>query len=148
MQIKKLQWINKPSRTKILSSREVQAEADGAHALVYTYDEEQTYSVTFSSEQKIRKGVALILTPSAGFSIIADKEAITIESNILGVKSTTEFKAEESDTFSVEKKDNTLTFRYGDNNIYSFTFENIHASVSIAAIFEGKGTVRLSLTSY
>lgn len=147
MQIKKLQWINRPAKARILSSREIMAESESRHALVYTYEEEQEISITFSSDREIRRGIALILTPEAGFSIMDESGTLTIESNILGVRSRTLFHADSSDTFTVGKKGSTLTFHYGKEEIYSFTFGNISASVSIAAVIEGKGAVKIAFST-
>ena len=147
MQIRKLQWINTPKTLRILSSRELSFKAEGKHALVYTYEEEQSLTIKFEKDEGIDTGIALILTPTAGVSLIYRGNKLIIESSVLNVKSTTYIKCDESLSYTVVKKENTLTFFFGDEEVYSFTFVNIKESVSIAAIIEGKGNVKLSFST-
>ncbi len=141
MKIKKLQWINKPEKTRILNSHELSAHASGDHVLVYTFSEDEVFKVSFIT--KIDYGVCLILSPTAGLNLSWKEGVLTTEVDILGVKTKDFHEVEQSSSYSIEKRGDTILFSYGDTLVKEFTFDNIAASVSIGFRFTGNGDIKI-----
>lgn len=141
MKIKKLQWINKPEKTRILNSHEISAHASGDHVLVYTFSEDEVINVLFTAE--IDYGVCLILSPTAGVNLSWKAGILTSEIDILGVKTKDFHEVEKSSSYTIEKRGDTIRFSYGDSLVKEFTFDNIAASVSIGFRFTGNGDIKI-----
>lgn len=138
IKLKKCQWINRPQKSRILTSRSITFLSCSEHHFVHTTDQDEKITFTFSSLCEC--GIAVIFSIGQGFRLYPQGSRIIGEMNFLDIKSTSQWKTDgEVRTLSVEKKGDTLFFYAEDRLFTSFSFASIGASVSISFYSKGSG---------
>lgn len=137
VKIRKCQWIRKPEKVRILSSRELTFVCDGEHHLVWTTDEDER--ITFSHTGEACCGIAAIFSLDQGLRIFDDGEMTRLELDFLGIRTAEQWPAGASVPLTVEKQADTISFLRGQQRLYSLTFPSIAASASISFWAKGGG---------
>ena len=138
IKLKKCQWINRPQKSRILTSRSITFLSCSEHHFVHTTDQDEKITFTFSSPCEC--GIAVIFSIGQGFRLHPQGRNIIGEMDFLGIKSTCAWKTDEEErTLTVEKKGDTLSFFAEDRLFTSFSFASIGASVSISFYSKGSG---------
>lgn len=138
IKLKKCQWINRPQKSRILTSRSITFLSCSEHHFVHTTDQDEKITFTFSGPCEC--GIAVIFSIDQGLRLHPQGRNIIGEMDFLGIKSTCAWKTdEEVRTLTVEKKGDTLSFFAEDRPFTSFSFASIGASVSISFYSKGNG---------
>lgn len=145
MQIRKLQWINRPGRVKITSSRSLTLESTSRHALVHTFEEDSVFSFT-ASASPVRIGICIILSPTDGVMLMEREDSLEYVSDILDEHHRAYIPSEGTRSLSAEKKGDTVTFFSEGRRCASFTFPSLGASISVGMILDGRGQISLEIS--
>lgn len=145
MQIRKLQWINRPKKVKITSSRSLTLESTSRHALVHTFDEDSVFSFK-ASESPVRIGICIILSPTDGVMLMQREEGLEYVSDILDEHHRAYIPAEGIRSLAAVKNGDTVTFLADGRRCTSFTFPSLKASISVGIILEGSGALSLEIS--
>lgn len=139
MQIKKCQWINKPEKTKILSSRTLSFTSTSTHALFYTFEEEGKLTLSWDKDESVSLYVVYLNTDIEHIAFTIFQDRVEKHLALQGIETTDIYKVEGCKSMDIIKKDDTLTFLINDEVLSSFKRANLRASVSLGLAVKGEG---------
>lgn len=145
LKIRKCQWICKPERLSILSSRSLTFMSRGEHQFVWTTDEDER--IRFAYEGDVKCGIGIIFSIDQGLSIVNDHGKASLDFDLLGIRTHEEWTGcDEDGSLTVEKSGDTVRFHSAGRLLYSFTFPPVRESVSISFFSSGEGQVTFSFS--
>lgn len=145
LKIRKCQWICKPDRLRILSSRSLTFMSTGEHHFVWTTDEDDR--IVFGCEGDVQCGIALVFSIDQGLSIVNDHGHVSLDMDMLEIRTHQEWDGCDEDcSLTVERRGDSVMFLSAGRQLYSFTFPSIASSVSISFFCRGCGQVTFSFS--
>lgn len=144
MQIRKLQWIRRPERVKITSSRTLTCECTSRHALVHTYEEDSLFECTFEKKE-VKCGICIILSPDDGIMLMEREGHLEYVSDILDEHHKVNIPIQSFSKLACRKRGGTVTLLCDERQIVTFSFPSLEKSISVGIILEGRGSVTLQL---
>ena len=143
MRLKKLQWIRKPEKVKINSSKSISIETQHDCALCYTFDLDEKVNVNILSDNLIY-GLGIIFNKDQGMSLICDGEKLIKTLTFMGIEEKTNITLFDKNNFSFEKKGDKVIFFNGEKEVVSISFKSIMQSVTVAIVFYNKGIANIN----
>lgn len=147
MQMKKLQWINRPTRLSIKSGCLAFHSDEETRAVLTTYEEEKTLYLGYKAREGAKAAFILVNTGTEGIRLTREEDCWKKEMVIHGVRTTdylvlgnTEERPEKA-SIRITKKGDTLQFFDKDRIIAIYSFVNVPAAVSLGYEVSGIGEV-------
>jgi hypothetical protein len=144
MQIRKCQWLARPEKAKIVSSSTIEFASENEHALLHTFSEEGTLTLSWKADSSVSVSLVYINTETEGIEFQSENGALLKHQVMAGIDTRECYKTAFPSTFSVTKEGDALTFFADGTPLSVFHRENVKAAVSLGLAARGKGQCSFS----
>ncbi len=144
MQIKKLQWINAPSKARIVNSHTFSFLSETEHRLVHTF-EEGSFSCTTNTDEGVEDALEILISERSFVRVSRHEGGSTLHFVLSGIETRSFFETRYTGIWRVEKRGPVVDIYLEDTHIFSFSAETTKGSISVCILTRGKGQVNCSL---
>lgn len=112
-------------------------------ALCYTFDAPERVDLNINSDS-LTYGLGIIFNTNQGMSLITDGQRLIKKLSFIGIEEKTYINLVDKTHFSFEKKEDTVSFYNGNEEIVSLSFKPIEQSVTVAILLFGSGIANIT----